>query len=277
MIKDIIVNLTPGEARDAAVAYAVSVAGAFEAHLVGVVFVYDPVIPATVMGGGIPADLIERQRVENETLAAQAKAQFEAAATQAGISYTSYQTNASGPGAADQFAHLARRFDLVMVGQPQPEGSAAQDLIVEAGMFESGRPLIVVPYIQKGGLALDRVMVCWDGGRAAARAIGDAMPFLTRAKQVEVVIVAGERGKRDELPGVDLGQHLARHGIKVTVNRIPAGDIDPANAIISYASDSGADFLVMGGYGHSRLREFILGGVTRTMLESMTVPTLMAH
>jgi nucleotide-binding universal stress UspA family protein len=94
---------------------------------------------------------------------------------------------------------------------------------------------------------------------------------------VHVVIVAGDRGKSDELPGVDVGQHLARHGIKVEINRVAAADIDVASAILSYAADRSADFLVMGGYGHSRLREFVLGGVTRTILQSMTLPALMSH
>jgi nucleotide-binding universal stress UspA family protein len=124
---------------------------------------------------------------------------------------------------------------------------------------------------------LDRVMICWDGGRTAARAIGDALPLLTRAKMVEVVIFAGERGKQDEIPGADMGQHLARHGLNVSVNRIPLGDVDVADAILSHAADSSADFVVMGGYGHSRLREFILGGATRGMLQAMTVPVLLAH
>jgi nucleotide-binding universal stress UspA family protein len=84
-------------------------------------------------------------------------------------------------------------------------------------------------------------------------------------------------GKSDELAGADVGEHLARHGIKVEVNRVAAGDIDVASAILSYAADRGADFLVMGGYGHSRLREFVLGGVTRTILQSMTLPALMSH
>jgi nucleotide-binding universal stress UspA family protein len=121
------------------------------------------------------------------------------------------------------------------------------------------------------------VLVCWDGGRTAARAIGDAIPFLTRAKAVDVVIVATEPGKGDEIPGADMGRHLARHGLKVEVKRIVAPDIDVANAILSYAADSSADFMVMGGYGHSRLREFILGGATRRILQSMTVPVLMSH
>ena len=120
-------------------------------------------------------------------------------------------------------------------------------------------------------------MVCWDASRNAARAVADAIPFLERAKAVEIVIVAGERPKSDEIPGADIGQHLARHGLKVEVKRIVAGDTDVASTLLSHAADSSADFLVMGGYGHSRLREYILGGATRGILSAMTLPTLMSH
>ena len=137
--------------------------------------------------------------------------------------------------------------------------------------------MIIVPYIQKTGLKLDRVMVCWDASRNAARAIADAMPLLERAKAIDVVIVAGERAKSDEIPGADIAQHLARHGLKVDVKRIVSPDTDVASTILSHAADSGTDFIVMGGYGHSRLREFILGGVTRSILKSMPVPVLMSH
>ena len=100
---------------------------------------------------------------------------------------------------------------------------------------------------------------------------------MRKAKQVEIVIVANGRSKSDEVPGADLGQHLARHGLKVDVKRITSPDIDVASTILSYAADSSTDLIVMGGYGHSRLREFVLGGVTRGILESMTVPVLMSH
>ena len=126
-------------------------------------------------------------------------------------------------------------------------------------------------------MTLDRVMVCWDGSRAAARAVGDALPFLKKAKQVEIVIVSDKPNKKDEIPGADLGQHLARHGLKVEIKHMTSPDIDVASTILSYAADSNADMIVMGGYGHSRLREFVLGGATRSMLESMTVPVLMSH
>ena len=90
-------------------------------------------------------------------------------------------------------------------------------------------------------------------------------------------MVSGEPAKSDELPGADIAHHLARHGAKVEIERIPSTEVDVANTILSYAADASADLLVMGGYGHSRMREFILGGVTRGVLALMTVPTLMSH
>jgi len=164
-----------------------------------------------------------------------------------------------------------------VVGQAEPKNGTVEELIAESALFESGRPVIVVPYIQKAPLKLDRVMVCWDGSRAATRAIADAMPLLERAGQVELVIAGKERGKRDEIPGADMGQHLARHGLTVDVKRVSGGDIDVADALLSHAADATIDFVVMGGYGHSRLREFVLGGVTRSILRAMTAPTLLSH
>jgi nucleotide-binding universal stress UspA family protein len=202
---------------------------------------------------------------------------FDKLAKAEGISAEARVLTGSLAGSAEVFGQLARRFDLAVVAQADPNQLAAEDLIIEAALFSSGRPVIVVPYIQKDMLKLDRVVVCWDGSRAAARAIGDAMAFLERAQRVEVLIVASDRPKSDETPGADIGQHLARRGIKVEVKRVQRAYVDVANTILSHAADSSADFIVMGGYGHSRLREFILGGVTRNMLQSMTVPVLMSH
>jgi nucleotide-binding universal stress UspA family protein len=275
MIKDIVVNLGLGE-RDPAGDFAISVADAFQAHLLGVAFSYEPIIPGTVMGG-IPPEFIDSQRAESDQKARTAITRFEQAASRAGVSAESRTISTSISGAADQLGRLARRFDLAVVAQPGREKSMPDEVVDEGVLFESGRPVIFVPYIQKTGVKLDRVMACWDGGRAAARAIADAMPFLKKAKQVDIVIVAGKAGKSDEVPGADLAQHLARHGLKVDVKRITSPDIDVASTILSYAADSGADIIVMGGYGHSRLREFVLGGATRGLLESMTVPVLMSH
>jgi len=275
MLKDIIVNLGLGE-HDPAGEYAISLADAFEAHLLGVAFSFEPVIPGMVMGG-IPPQFIDSQRAESDKKARAAVARFEKAAKQAGVSVETRIISSSISGAADQFGQLARRFDLVVVGQPEGDKAAPDEVVDEGVLFESGRPVIFVPFIQKIGLKLDRVMVCWDGSRAATRAVADSIPLLQKAKTVEIVLVAAKGFKADEAPGVDLAKHLARHGLQVILKRIASPDIDVASTILSYAADSSADMIVMGGYGHSRLREFVLGGVTRTILETMTVPALMSH
>jgi nucleotide-binding universal stress UspA family protein len=275
MIKDIVVNLGLGT-HDPAGDYAISAAEAFGAHVLGIAVSYEPVIPGTVMGG-IPPEIIESQRSESNKKASTAVSRFEQAVKRTGVSGETRTISASISGAADQIGRIGRRFDLVIVGQPERQKSLPDEVVDEGVLFESGRPVIFVPFIQKGGMKLDRIMVCWDGSRAAARAVADAMPFLKKAKQVEVVIVADKPGKKDEIPGADLGQHLARHGLKVDVKRITSPEIDVPSTILSYAADSSADMIVMGGYGHSRLREFILGGATRGLLEAMTVPVLMSH
>ncbi len=274
MIKDIIVNLGLGT-RDPAGNFAISIAEAFEAHLTGVAFAYEPVIPGSVMGG-VPVDFIDAQRAESTKHARAAVARFDAAAKQAGISAESRIISAGIADAANQLGQLARRFDLAVAGQPEGEDSNADEIVDEGVLFESGRPVIFVPYIQKAALKLDRVMVCWDGSRTATRAVADAMPFLKKAKQVEIVMI-GTKEAKGEIPGADLAQHLARHGLDVSLKRITSAETDVASTILSHAADTSADLIVMGGYGHSRLREFILGGATSGILESMTVPVLMSH
>jgi nucleotide-binding universal stress UspA family protein len=275
MVKDIVVNLGLG-ARDPAGDYAISVAEAFEGHLLGIAVSYEPVIPGTVMGG-IPPEIIEVQRSESQKKARAAISRFEQATKRAGLSAETRILNTSIAGAADQLGRIGRRFDLIVVGQPERENSTPDQVVDEGVLFESGRPVIFVPFIQKGGMTLGRIMICWDGSRAAARAVADALPLLKKAEQVEVVIVSAKPTKTDEVPGADLGQHLARHGLRVDIKHITSPDIDVPSTILSYAADSSADMIVMGGYGHSRLREFVLGGVTRGLLESMTVPILMSH
>jgi nucleotide-binding universal stress UspA family protein len=275
VVKDIVVNLSGRAPQDFAADYAISVASAFRAHVAGVAFLYEPVIPDGTLGG-IPVELIELQREENSKTAKGAVSRFEAAAKAAGVAAQARTLDATFGGGATAFGHIARRFDLAVVGQAQREHGASEELMIEGALIESGRPLIVVPYIQKRGLSLERVLACWDGSRTSARAIGDAMPFLERAKAVDLVIVA-EKHKNDEITGANMSEHLTRHGVAVNVKRIAKADLAIDDAILSYAADSGADFMVMGGYGHSRLREFILGGVTRGILAAMTVPVLMSH
>ena len=275
MIKDIVANLSVGPARDVATDFAVSVAAAFDAHLTGVAFNYDPLMPVGDMY--VAPEVLQSQRIENEKAATAAATRLDEAARRAAISAQARMIDAPVVSTPDRFAHIARRFDLSVLGQPEPDKPALDRLIVEAALFDSGRPVLVVPYIQRSGLKLDHILLCWDGSRSAARAVGDAMPFIVRAKTAEIVMVVAESAKSDEMPGVDIAQHLARHGAKVTIERIVATEIDVASTILSHAADTSADLLVMGGYGHSRLREFILGGATRGILAAMTVPTLMSH
>jgi nucleotide-binding universal stress UspA family protein len=283
MIKDLVVNLAAGAGRDAAAEFAISIAAAFQAHIAGIAFAFDPVITPVILPtvmDGLSAAWIDTQRGDNLAAATAAIDRFEAAAKRQGLSAEHRLLEASVGGAANLFGAIARRFDLAVVGQTDPSRpgrNAPDDLMIEAALFGSGRPVVVVPYIQNGGLKLDRVLACWDASRSAARAIADAMSFLRRSKAVEIVTVSGGRAKTEEFPGTDIGEHLARHDLAVEVKRLVAEDVDVANTILSYAADCAADFIVMGGYGHSRLREFVLGGATRGMLESMTVPVLMSH
>jgi hypothetical protein len=146
--------------------------------LTGVAFVYDPIVPISD-GGYIPAEVIETQRVENENAAEAAIEDFTATTKKAGIAAEPLKLSASLAGAADQFARMARRFDLAIVGQGQPEMSTMDGIIGETTLFEAGRPIIMVPYIQSGPFKTDNVMICWDGSRAAARCCWRRNPYPT--------------------------------------------------------------------------------------------------
>ena len=276
MIRDIVVNLSLNPSSVAASAYAISVADTFRAHLAGIAFVYEPIWPPVDIGASVPASFIEAERVEARERAAATIATFEESARRAGLSAESHALDATTAGASRQFAEIVRRFDLAVVGQARPDKDSVEDIIAEAALFESGRPVLFVPYIHKTGVKLERMTVCWDGSRAATRAVADAMPFLKRAKAIDIVIIENERPKSADFPGADIASHLARHDLKINLKRISI-ITDIANTILNYAADSSTDLIVMGGYGHSRLREFILGGATRGLLASMTVPTLMSH
>ncbi len=276
MIKDILVSISLDEAHDTVGDFAMSIAEVFGAHLSGIALAYSPVIPVTMPMEVMGTDLITAELKKNRKAAATAVRRFETSLRAGGLRGEARQLDAGIAEASNKFGEFARRFDLSVVGQAKPSDLEG-GMIVEGALFGSGRPVVVVPYIQRKGIRLDRVVICWDGSRAAARAIGDAMPFLTRAKKVDVVTIGAASAKSEDVPGADIAQHLARHGRNVEVQRLVVADIDTTGAILSYVADTSADLIVMGGYGHSRLREFVLGGVTRDILESMTVPVLMSH
>jgi len=277
MIKDLIVNLATATDRDPARDYALTIAEAFDAHVVGAAFVYEHSLPGFALGE-LPAQLRAEVMREQQKMVDAAIERFHAAAKRSLLSAEHAVDNVRPHTAPAVLASAARRFDLSVIMQSEPEG-VDNDSLIEGLLFESGRPVKLVPYIQRDGLKLDRVVCCWDGSRQAARAINDAMPFLTRAGAVDIFIVTNEktRNGQREIHGMRMGKHLAAHDVKVEVKTTVAPDIDVASAILAYVADSAATMIVMGAYGHSRTREFILGGATRGILQSMTVPVLMSH
>jgi nucleotide-binding universal stress UspA family protein len=281
MIKNIVVNLSVSAKQGhAAEDFAISMAGAFDAHLTGIAFIYDTHVPVTypvLSYGEAPAEVVDALKRENENLAKTAADRFAKAAALAGIPAESRMLRTSFAGSIGRFGQVARRFDLAVVGQVEPGTNAYETNIIEGALFASGRPVVVVPHTHTAPLRLERVMACWDGGMAAARALADAMPLLARAGRIDVVTVGGERGKQVEGDDTDIAQHLARHGLTADVQRIGKDHADVADTLLAHAVGCGADFIVMGGHGHSRVREFFLGSVTDAVLRSLKVPVLMAH
>jgi nucleotide-binding universal stress UspA family protein len=274
MIKDVLVSLSD-ETKGGVIGYAVSLAAKFDAHLTGIAFAEDPFVPGS-MFDGVSASLIAGYQQESKNAAKAAAAKFEESARGSGVTIESRVVDTSLEGIGDTFGRLARRYDISVVGQSSRKGPA-ETLIIEGALFDSGRPVLVVPYTEREGFKADRALLCWDGSRSAARAFSDALPLIQGSKTVEIVTIAAKDDNKGEIAGADIAHHLARHGIKAALNRIVAPGTDIPNTILSHAADTSADLIVMGGYGHSRLREFVLGGATRGILESMTVPTLLSH
>jgi nucleotide-binding universal stress UspA family protein len=277
MIKDIIVNLEHDVSRDRARDFAITIAEAFNAHVAGVAFAYAPEFPGYVMLE-IPPNIVAAMVEDSKKGAEAAINRFDETARRSLLSAEHRFIRTVGLEAPTLFAALARRFDLSIFLQSGPDGASNDDMI-ESALFETGRPLVVVPYIHKDGLKLDRVVCCWDGGRAAARAINDALPLLAKADKVDLLIIENDKTKNEttEIRGVEMASHLARHDVNVEIEIIPAPDIEVGDAILSHVADESGTLIVMGGYGHAKLREIILGGVTRAMLKSMTVPVFMSH
>jgi len=184
----------------------------------------------------------------------------------------------AGPSIDAAVAH-ARSTDLVIVGQRDPSEAGFGDALISNVLLSSGRPTLVVPTTGAPATLASRVLIAWDRGREAARAIGDALPLLARAERVCAVAVDEDREASvdERLSDARLRHWLARHGIAIDVEREPVRDVGVGEWLLSRAADLGSDLLVMGGYAHARMRELVLGGVTRTLLRAMTIPVLMAH
>ncbi len=203
---------------------------------------------------------------------------FEEIATRRGLS-AEWRTAAGYP--SETTALHGRYVDLIVLGQPDPDDTQAALFRPrpEEVALAAGRPILVVPYAGSWAQIGRRVLVGWDSSREATRAINDAMPLLAGAEAVTILAVDPADGPagHGDIPGADIGLHLARHGVKATIETTVSAGIGVGNALLSRASDLEADLLVMGAYGHSRVRELLLGGATRTVLDSMTLPVLMAH
>lgn len=217
------------------------------------------------------------QRNAGRASADQALARFDAQA--AGLGVRSFERRSSDDTNGAGLSLQARYADLVVVSQPDP-GEAdlgSQTDLAEYVMLHCVRPVLIVPYAFQFDQVGKNVLVGWDGSMEATRAITSALPLLRRAKRVSIALFNTDDSMRHgEQPGADIALFLARHQVKVEVV-CKEVDIDFGKALLSLAADLGADLVVMGGYGHSRLREQLLGGVTRTVLKTMNVPVLMTH
>ena len=175
----------------------------------------------------------------------------------------------------------ARYADLLVIGQANPHDHGEGGLLLrlpEHLLLHCGRPLLIVPYTGDFPTVGTRALIAWNGSVEAARAVTAALPMLRRAQKVTVALFNAKAGSDEhgEEPGADIAQYLARHGVQVEVDAYLA-PADAGDAILSLAASTASDLLVMGGYGHTRLRESMMGGATRTILSSMTLPVLMAH
>jgi nucleotide-binding universal stress UspA family protein len=276
--KDLLVHVDDTRSCAARLQAAVDLAAAHEAHLTGVYIIADP-SPAAFVSGDMPEDLLDDLQRGARERAEAALARFTEVASRNQIAFATRIDRVLYTELTDALATNARYADLAIVGQADTDDPAGPLYLPEEVTLASGRPSLVIPYIGPAATLGQRVTVAWNAGREAARAVNDALPILVRAQAVDVVTVNPSEAPfgHGAEPGADLALHLARHGVKVEVERIETREIDVANAILSHLADRGSDLLVMGAYGHSRLRELVLGGVTRTILHDMTVPVLIAH
>lgn len=275
--KNLLVHLDDGKACAGRVAAAIDLARAHEAHLTGLYVAADPYLPGNIRAE-LPAKVLATLEEQADARMRAAVATYAKAVEKSGLAVDTRTARCTATNVADVVALHARYADLAVIGQPDSEAAGevashlAEDIVLSAG-----RPALVIPYIGAGKRLGSRVAIAWDAGREAARAVNDALPILKRADKVTALVIDPHKGDHGPEPGADIALHLARHGVKVEAQYIPAVDLSIANALLSRLVDLDIDLLVMGAYGHSRLREWILGGVTRTIFREMTVPVLMSH
>lgn len=254
---------------------ALELASRRKAHVTGLALALEPIAPG-FLASPVPAEYLVEAITNAENSAKTAADAFDAKAKAMGVD-AEVRTAAVYSGGTPAIVRQAQLSDLVIVGQDDPEhGEPMRSAIIEALLFESGVPVLVIPSSWSEPVHTDRVMIAWDGSSTAARAVHAALPALKVATSIEVVMVAGSKKWSGE-PGADVAAYLARHDHKVTVTTLPRSAPEVSTVLLNHAAESAATMLVMGGYGHNRFRQFVLGGVTRDILERMIIPTLMTH
>lgn len=281
--KDILVHLDGTSRSDLRLSIAATLAARHGAHLAGLYLMEMPSLAmfmgdTSVFDMRLADDIIRQGREHALTVSRTVQGRFEEALKNNAIEG---EWRCVDGLAAETVAIHARYADLTIVGQGDPEHFAApgDSHIPETVILDSGRPVLVIPYFGAVKPIGNTVLVGWKSGREAARAVNDALPILSHAKSVTVLAIDPEKGVSGEgvLPAADIALHMARHGVNATAAHTISGGIGEGNVLLNYVSDLGADLIVMGGYGHSRAREFVLGGATRSLLTQMTVPVLFSH
>ena len=274
---DILVHVDQSPRAQMRLDIAAELARQHGAHLTALQ-VIDVAMPVMALGdgggGAVIAELMEQLRQSALTAGVKLKAAFEAALARDGIMGEWRQVE----GTTREILALHSRYaDLLVLGQDDPESDSAG--LLEAVVFDSGRPVLAIPFAGTFKTIGKRVLVGWNASREASRALHDALPLIAKAETATVFLANPTRGLdgHGEEPGADIARHMVRHGLKVEVAKVIAKDVPDSALLLNHASDMGADLLVMGAYGHSRLREFILGGMTRSLLREMTVPVLLSH
>jgi nucleotide-binding universal stress UspA family protein len=272
--KDVLVALNsyPDPTPVSAVDDAVAVAAALGAHLAALscetrVQMPGHVISAPMVDGIIAGEAAKSRKNAHDLLAA-----FDAAAAKAGILHETILEKCLTLEVPDLLVEYARLRDLTILP------TSSDQWYAEAVIFGSGRPTLILPESPKRRpFQLGTVAVAWDFSRAAARAISDAMPILELAKQVRIVTVINEKALDTRRSGEELAKNLSRHGIDVVLDKVDAKGRSIGEVLEAFASSQGADLLVMGAYGHSKWREFVLGGATRSLLAKPPLPILFSH
>ena len=281
MIMDILVHIPTERPARPVIDASISLAASFGAHLdaIAIGYVSSGAAAFVLDGSAAPAvaTVFEMERERAAERATVALTVFEAEARHAGISYQS-RAIADLPGdAAASIGAAARLRDLAVVLQPEAEQQTFDNSVPMDILLQAGSPVLFVPHISRGPFTAKRIGICWDGSRLAARALKDAIPFLARADALFAISIDGAETVPPDASLERLAKHLSRAGLPIKLIELPASNSEVQPSILSLAADENLDMLVMGAYGHSRLREGLLGGVTREMLRTMTVPTLMSH